>query len=221
MIDPVMSNPGLVNSLAALLIVTSILVITAARPTHAVLLYALQSLVLVSILLALGALTDSPHLYLWALSAFVTKTLLVPTILYRTLRPFDQVVLPGTRLSRPVIILMAAVVVSVSALVSAHIDLPVIVSFKPALTVSLAHFFFGIACIVTQRNIAKQILGYCLMENGSHLSLALMASRAPELVEIGITTDAIFAVIIMTLLARRIQKAFTGLDSCQLMTLKG
>ena len=35
------------------------------------------------------------------------------------------------------------------------------------------------------------------MENGSHLTLALLANKAPELVEIGIATDAIFAVIIM------------------------
>lgn len=41
------------------------------------------------------------------------------------------------------------------------------------------------------------------MENGSHLVLALLAWRAPELVEIGIATDAIFAVIVMVLLARK------------------
>ncbi|STJ28157.1 hydrogenase-4 component E [Escherichia coli] len=40
------------------------------------------------------------------------------------------------------------------------------------------------------------------MENGSHLVLALLAWRAPELVEIAIATDAIFAVIVMVLLAR-------------------
>lgn len=41
------------------------------------------------------------------------------------------------------------------------------------------------------------------MENGSHLVLALLAWRAPEMVEIGIATDAIFAVIVMVLLARK------------------
>ena len=35
------------------------------------------------------------------------------------------------------------------------------------------------------------------MENGSHLTLVLLANKAPELVEIGIATDAIFAVIIL------------------------
>ena len=41
------------------------------------------------------------------------------------------------------------------------------------------------------------------MENGSHLTLALVGAKAPELVEIGIATDAIFAfVIIMAVLAR-------------------
>ena len=41
------------------------------------------------------------------------------------------------------------------------------------------------------------------MENGSHLTLALLANKAPELVEIGIATDAIFAVIIMVVLVNK------------------
>jgi hydrogenase-4 component E len=87
--------------------------------------------------------------------------------------------------------------------------------------VSLAHFFLGLACIITQRNILKQIFGYCLMENGSHLTLALLAYQAPELVEIGVATDAIFAVIVMAVIATRIQKTVHSLDSHDLMTLKG
>lgn len=74
---------------------------------------------------------------------------------------------------------------------------------ETALAVALGHFLLGLLCIVSQRNILQQIFGYCLMENGSHLVLALLAWRAPELVEIAIATDAIFAVIVMVLLARK------------------
>ena len=86
------------------------------------------------------------------------------------------------------------------------VSLPGAAEIKPALAVSLAHFFLGLACIVTQRNILKQVFGYCLMENGSHLTLALLAPNAPELVEVGIATDAIFAVIVMAVLASRISR---------------
>jgi len=59
------------------------------------------------------------------------------------------------------------------------------------------------------------------MENGSHLTLALLAWRAPELVEIGIATDAVFAVLIMVVLVRRIQRSMNTLDVRQLTALKG
>ncbi|MDM8919655.1 hydrogenase 4 membrane subunit, partial [Escherichia coli] len=87
--------------------------------------------------------------------------------------------------------------------------------------VALGHFLLGLLCIVSQRNILRQIFGYCLMENGSHLVLALLAWRAPELVEIGIATDAIFAVIVMVLLARKIWRTHGTLDVNNLTALKG
>jgi hydrogenase-4 component E len=65
------------------------------------------------------------------------------------------------------------------------------------------------------------VFGYCLMENGSHLVLALLAHKAPELVEIGIATDAIFAVIVMVLLVRKIWRTLGTLDVNQLTALKG
>lgn len=86
---------------------------------------------------------------------------------------------------------------------------------------SVRSFSLGLLCIVSQRNILRQIFGYCLMENGSHLVLALLARRAPELVEIGIATDAIFAVIVMVLLARKIWRTHGTLDVNNLTALKG
>ena len=74
----------------------------------------------------------------------------------------------------------------------ADLSLPTAEVATPALAISFAHFFVGLTCIISQRNILKQIFGYCLMENGSHVTLALLAPTAPEIIEIGIATDAIF-----------------------------
>ena len=87
--------------------------------------------------------------------------------------------------------------------------------------ISFAHFFVGLTCIISQRNILKQIFGYCLMENGSHVTLALLAPTAPEIIEIGIATDAIFAVIIMSAVVVRIWNDTKSLDSHDLTELKG
>ncbi len=59
------------------------------------------------------------------------------------------------------------------------------------------------------------------MENGSSLTLALLANKAPGLVEIGVTIDAVFAVIFMIILVRQIYTKLHTLDAQQLTTLKG
>lgn len=217
-----MSGFHLVNGLSGLLIVTSLLVITARRPVHSAVFYALQSFVLVLAFLALAGVTGSHELYTWSATAFVTKVVLVPVIMARVFGKLDDPKLgSGERISPALSVILAAVVVVLCFVVVSGVNLRTAEAVKPSLAISLAHFFLGLACIVTQRNILKQVFGYCLMENGSHLTLALLAAKAPELVEVGIATDAIFAVVIMAVLGTQIHRTLATLDADQLTTLKG
>lgn len=217
-----MSGMQIVNGLSGLLIVTSLLVVVTRRPSVSAKFYALQSLVLVATFVALASDLGSPQLYSWAAVAFITKVVLVPVIIVRAFGKLsDERLGSGERISPALTVVVAAGVVLLCTLIISRVTLPAAADIKPALAISLAHFFFGLACIVTQRSILKQVFGYCLMENGSHLTLALLAGNAPELVEIGITTDAVFAVVIMVVLARQINRKLATLDADQLTTLKG
>ncbi|PWC36083.1 hydrogenase 4 membrane subunit [Azospirillum sp. TSO35-2] len=212
----------IVNGLSGLLIVTSLLVTLAGNPANSARFYALQSFILVMLFVALAGATGSGELYLWSFSAFVTKVVLVPTIMYRAFRKLsDPAIGSGAVMSTALSIVAAAAVVILCFGVASKVTLPAADAIKPALAVSLALFFVGLGCIVAQRNILKQVFGYCLMENGSHLTLALLAPNAPELVEIGIATDAIFAVVVMAALGSRIFGTLHTLDARQLTTLKG
>lgn len=216
-----MTGTLIVNNLAGLLIVSSLLVIGAKRPKNAALFYALQSLVLVLTFIALACTMKAEELYWWSGTAFITKVLLVPWIMYKALGKLQDPQADTPVIGLGLLILIAAVIIVLSYLVVDAVRLPMVEALKPALSVSLSHFFLGLLCIVSQRNILKQIFGYCLMENGAHLTLALMAYKAPELVEVGIATDAIFAVIIMSFMARRIYHTLKTLDVRQLTALKG
>ncbi len=216
-----MNGTMIVNNLAGLLIVTSLLLIAARSIARSAKLYALQSLVLVALFIALAAHFEAQELYLWAASAFITKVVLVPVILLKLLGAVhNDEDLPGL-LSPAWLVLLAAAIVGLSCYAVSAVNIAVLADLKPALGVSLGHFLLGLLCILSQRNIIKQIFGYCLMENGAHLTLALLAWRAPELVEIGIATDAIFAVLIMALLVRKIHRTLHTLDVRQLTALKG
>lgn len=210
----------MINLLASLLILTSLAVIAAKTARKSAALYALQSLVLVALFVFLAGEMQAHSLYLWSISAFVTKVLIVPGILWFVAKKLEHAEMPeGMNVAW--LIPITVVIVTACYVATNFVSLPIADSLKPALSVSLSHFLIGLLCIVSQRNILKQVFGYCLMENGSHLTLALLASDAPELVEIGIATDAFFAVIIMVVLVNKIYRTLNTLDAKQLMELKG
>lgn len=216
-----MTGVNLVNTLAVLLIVTSLLVVESRKPRLSAKLYSLQSFVLVLIFLSLAVFMHAKPLYIWAVTALLTKVILVPWILLRALRKVGDAEEPGTLLSPAATLIVAAIFVGLSFLIVTPFHTEAILKLKPALAVSIAHFLLGLLCILTRRNAVKQILGYCLMENGSHLTLAFMAFNAPETVEIGIVTDAIFAVLIMCVIAKSLFRVTGTLDTDELTSLKG
>lgn len=215
-----MENTNLINSLSGLLIITSLLVIETKTLRQSAIQYGIQSFVLVLIFIVLAATMEGAEsLYLWAASAFVTKALLVPYILARAEKSMEGQ--PASVVKPWPSIILAGISLVVAFVVINQLQLRIAAEFKPALAVSIAHFFFGQLCILTQKNMLKQVLGFCLMENGSHLTLALLAYNAPELVEVGIATDAVFGVIIMVILLVQINKSLHTLDVTELKSLKG
>ena len=217
-----MTGFDIANMLGALLIITSVLVLLAKSPKKAAGFYSVQSLILVGIFLALATATGSHELTTWAGTAFVMKVILVPAMVMFACKKMGDA---GADLSPKVGAAKLLVIIAIEILVcfvAVHgIQLPTAQAAMPLLAISAAHFFIGLTCIASQRNIVKQIFGYCLMENGAHLTLALLAPKAPELVEIGITTDAFFAVIIMLVVVSQIYKETKSLDADDLTELKG
>jgi hydrogenase-4 component E len=211
----------IINNLAGLLVVTSYLVVIARHMKIASWLYACQSLVLVLLFYAIAYHYDAHGLYSWSITALISKVILLPGILYFQLGKLHDSNAERTLLHPAWIGVLVAVISVICLYMIQPVELPMVATLKPVLAVSLAHFFIGLLCIVTQRNILKQLFGYCLMENGSSLTLALLAHRAPHLLEIGITIDAIFAVIVMVILARLIYYRLNTLDVKQLTVLKG
>jgi hydrogenase-4 component E len=234
-----MTGVNIVNSLAVFLIITSLLVVEAGSPRLAAQFYSLQSLVLVLIFLSLAVFMPAPPLYIWALTALATKVFLVPYIIIRGMKKIEgpgapgalapggsapeNLAQPGAPLLGPAASLFVATLfIALAFVVVTPFQMPAVIQLKPALAVSIALFLLGVLCILTHRNVMQQILGYCLMENGAHLALAFMAFSAPETVGIGILTDAIFAVIVMGMIARvRLFSATGTLDTDRLTSLKG
>ncbi|OSQ24207.1 hydantoin racemase [Campylobacter concisus] len=208
--------------LAICMIVTSLAVFGLRNLKLSIIAYAVETLLLVSIFFLLSEKFNAEQLTTWAIVAFFTKVLLVPGILFWLIKKLgvvseDEPV--GGFFVSPVIAMGFSLALSMSI----H---PIFLKFslikeEIMLIAAGTVFMMGIFGFMLRNSFIKQILAYCLFENGIHLSLALMAYNSHELVELGILTDAIFAVIIMSILAIRFYKAYDSLDTSKASNLRG
>lgn len=208
--------------LAICMIVTSLAVFGLRSLKLSIISYAIETLLLVSIFFLLSEKFNAEQLKTWAIVAFFTKVLFVPGILFWLIKKLgvvseDEPV--GGFFVSPVIAMGFSLALSMSI----H---PIFLKFslikeEIMLIAAGTVFMMGIFGFMLRNSFVKQILAYCLFENGIHLSLALMAYNSHELVELGILTDAIFAVIIMSVLAIRFYKAYDSLDTSKASNLRG
>ena len=208
--------------LAICMIVTSLAVFGLRSLKLSIIAYAIETLLLVSIFFLLSEKFNAEQLKTWAIVAFFTKVLFVPGILFWLIKKIgvvseDEPV--GGFFVSPVIAMGFSLALSMSI----H---PIFLKFslikeEIMLIAAGTVFMMGIFGFMLRNSFIKQILAYCLFENGIHLSLALMAYNSHELVELGILTDAIFAVIIMSVLAIRFYKAYDSLDTSKASNLRG
>ena len=204
------------------MIITSLAVFGLRNLKLSIGIYAIQTLLLVSIFFMLYSNFNAPQLRIWAIVAFFTKVIFVPGILFWLVKKLDVI-----SVDEPVggFFVSPVIAMGFSLAIAMTIN-PILLKFsliqeRIVLIAAVTVFMMGIFGFMLRNSFIKQILAYCLFENGIHLSLALMAYNSHELVELGILTDAIFAVIIMSVLAVRFYKAYDGLDTSKASNLRG
>ena len=213
---------NMIDIIAVLMMVTSFAIFGLRKYRHSIQAYALQTLFLVIIFLALYFKYGTHELLIWAITAFVIKVVCVPLYLLRLVKKIGVVVenepVGGFFISPVVALSFSLAVAMMFYKVFIHFSL-----FQDVLPLYAASFIFmmGIFGFILRNSFIKQILSYCLFENGIHLSLALMAYSSHELVEIGILTDAVFAVLIMGILAKRFYASYESLDTSKVINLRG
>ena len=212
----------LLTILSICMIFTSLAVFGLRNYKLSILMYVVQTSLLVLIFWTLAVTYDASQLFTWAVIAFITKVILVPYILLGLVRKLNVTseVEPVTGFFVSPIIAMGFSLASAMAIYPIYLKFSLIQEKIP-LIASIVIFMMGIFGFILRRSVIKQILAFCMFENGIHLSLAIMAYNSPEIVELGVLTDAIFAVLIMSVLATRFYKYFNSLDVSKANTLKG
>ncbi|MBO7369647.1 MAG: hydrogenase 4 membrane subunit [Campylobacter sp.] len=184
--------------------------------------YALNTICLVLLFFVMASKFDAGSLFSWAIIAFITKVVLVPGILFWTLSKISL-----THENDPYTgFFLSPVITLAFSLGLAFLLTPVFMKFamiKSEIVVFAAIFTFwvGVCGFILRRSFLKQILAYCLIENAIHLNLATNAYNASSLVELGILSDAVFAIAIMAVLAVRFNNVFGDQNTNLASELKG
>ncbi len=213
---------NLIDIVTIMMMATSVAVFGLRKYKLSIKAYALQTLLLVSVFVLLHLKYGAHELLIWAVTAFFMKAVFVPIFLLKLVDKLGVV-----NENEPVGGFFISPIVAISFSLAISMMFYKVFTqfsiFKDALPLFASSFIFmiGIFGFILRNSFLKQILSYCLFENGIHLSLALMAYNSHELVEVGILTDAIFAVIIMGILAKRFYASYGSLDTSKAVNLKG
>jgi hydrogenase-4 component E len=211
------------DALTGALFLLSALGVVATRQVLASLqLFILQSLLLTLSAVLLGIALGSVHLIVVAAITVVTKTLLIPWLLRRTVsaevyrtREIERALnIPSSLLLSAVLIVLAYVIANpLLAAVSAPfaaINLPL----------GLAAIFLGAFTIVVRREAVPQMLGLLAVENGVFFAGIAIVPSLPVIAELAAAVDVPVIALVVGLLMRQIYRRLGTTSVGQLAALR-
>ncbi|MEK7530410.1 MAG: hypothetical protein AAB573_00925 [Patescibacteria group bacterium] len=171
-----------------------------------------QSIFLALFVGALGVQSAELGLVATALLVLIVKVYLLPNLLNVMARSSGA----SQRLSayfRPATLTFSTLVLCVAAFGVANLLSAVTTSDTLVTAVSFSMLFSGFFLLVSRKDLFGQCIGFLVMENGIFtLSLSLIGGL-PLLVDVGILFDVVAGVILMIMLAYRVQKEHASLST--------
>ena len=89
------------------------------------------------------------------------------------------------------------------------------------LAVAFTVFALGLYILVTRRDAVKNVIGLCLLENGAHLSLVVLAPTLPGTLFIGLVTNVALFVWVLIYVTSGIYQVIGSSDTFKLSELRG
>jgi hydrogenase-4 component E len=211
------------NSLSGGLFLLTAFGIIAMRQVLASLnLFVFQSILLAASALLLGGQHASIHLFVVAGITLLTKSILIPFLLRRTLnqevyarREISQVLNIPTSLLIAVALTIFAYFLS-SPLLSGAIE----PSVKFNLPIGMAGLFLGAYVVMVRREAVPQVIGILSMENGAFFASVSIAPDLPLIAELAAAFDVLIIAVVMGLLTRRIHERVGTTDVGRMTSLK-
>jgi hydrogenase-4 component E len=222
-------NPGamhtsLIETLSLTLLITSVAAVEMRRLKFSAVAYLCQALLIVGLLLSFAPVNRA--LYWWAATALVTKVILTPWFLFRSIRGVDDRELKPVIGFGPSAIIAALLMLSFFRLTHGRVallaptELGQLGVFRTNLAVASTVFALGLYAVLTRRDAIKTVIGLCLLENGVHLSLVSLAPGLPETALFGMATEVVVTVFLLLYVIGGVRQAFGSTDTFRLRELR-
>jgi len=223
-VTPSTLNANLIETLSLIMVITSVAAVEMRRLRLSAVAYLCQALLMVGLLTAFGAI--NPALYWWAGTALITKAVLTPWFLFRSLRGVDD------RELKPVIGLGPSVIVACLLMLGffhlthgqitllAPTEMARLDVFRTNLAVASTVFALGLYAVLTRRDAFKTVVGLCLLENSVHLSLVSLAPELPETAVFGVATEVVVTVFLLLYVIDGVRREFGTTDTFRLRELR-
>ena len=199
-------------SMAALIGLTSFLMLWQGRLLRLIFVFALQGLLL-TLTTALAAYSlNNPHLYISAVLTIVLKVIFIPWMLRR------EVIQMNTHrdieaLHNKTLVMMAGASLMVFSYYVLH---PIVQTTSPvmlnALAVSLSVVLLGMLLMISHRQAVAHVVGFMSIENGLFFAAIVSTKGMPMVVELGIAFDVLVAAVLFGIFFFHIRTSIDSLD---------
>ncbi|WP_035840015.1 hypothetical protein [Kitasatospora azatica] len=174
--------------------------------------FALQGVALAAIAVILAV--HEHHWVLLAVAALIAalRAGLLPHLMRRALAASGE-----SRETQPLVNVAASLLTAAALTLLSYAVCQPLIRLAPspatrALPVGLAVVLIGFFTLVTRRRAVSQVVGFLLLDNGTTAVAFLATSGVPLIVELGVSFDLLFAVLVLQILTARIQVAFGSTD---------
>jgi hydrogenase-4 component E len=210
----------LLNTFAALLLLTSFAVLSQRRLVTMVNLLALQGLLLGLATLLLAWRTGKGHLYASGLITLGLKAGFLPWLLHRLIRRLGVYWDSEPLLNIAGTMLIGLLIVIFSFGLAQPISALATTTMRSSIGIAIAVVLLAFLTMITRRKAMSQVVGFLSMENGLFFGAMSATYGMPMVVELGVALDILVAMLVLGVFFFQIREQFDSLDLHHLENLR-
>jgi hydrogenase-4 component E len=210
----------LLNTFAALLLLSSFAMLSQRRVVTMVNLLALQGVLLGLATLLLAWRTGNTHLYVSAGMTLALKALFLPWLLHRLIRRLNVYWDSEPLLNIAATMLVGLLVVIFAFGLAQPIAALATTSTRSSIGIAVAVVLLAFLTMITRRKAMSQVVGFLSMENGLFFGAMSATYGMPMIIELGVALDILVAMLVLGVFFFQIREQFDSLDLHHLESLK-